>query len=232
MWQGRRKAITFSFDDGVTQDEKVIKILDDYGLKGTFNLNSGKLGLKGELDMGEKIVSHNKFSPERIQDMYKNHEVAAHAVNHPALWKLSEEEIIQEIEEDREALKALVGYDICGMAYPYGYMEDGDRVANIVAQKTKIRYARTVNCVRTFERQSNLIKFNPTMHFLESQAQAALIEEFLNMQAEEDKILYIWGHAYELDYKPNAWEEFEKLCKKISGKSDVFYGTNKQVLLF
>ena len=45
MWNGKKKAITFSFDDGVTQDIRVIKILNQYGLKGTFNLNSGFFGL-------------------------------------------------------------------------------------------------------------------------------------------------------------------------------------------
>ena len=41
MWNGKKKAVTFSFDDGVMQDIRVIEILDKYGLKGTFNLNKG-----------------------------------------------------------------------------------------------------------------------------------------------------------------------------------------------
>jgi peptidoglycan/xylan/chitin deacetylase (PgdA/CDA1 family) len=39
MWNGKKKAITFSFDDGVLQDIRTIEILDKYGLKATFNLN-------------------------------------------------------------------------------------------------------------------------------------------------------------------------------------------------
>ena len=38
MWQNKLKAVTFSFDDGVLQDQKMIDILDNYGLKATFNL--------------------------------------------------------------------------------------------------------------------------------------------------------------------------------------------------
>lgn len=41
MWNGKKKAVTFSFDDGVTQDIRLIEIFNKYGLKGTFNLNSG-----------------------------------------------------------------------------------------------------------------------------------------------------------------------------------------------
>ena len=35
-WQGKLKAVTFSFDDGVTQDKRLVEILNKYGLKATF----------------------------------------------------------------------------------------------------------------------------------------------------------------------------------------------------
>ena len=41
------KAITFSYDDGVTQDQRLIEMFDRYGLKATFNINSGLLGKAG-----------------------------------------------------------------------------------------------------------------------------------------------------------------------------------------
>ncbi len=37
MWNGKSKAVTFSFDDGNWQDKKVIEILDKY------NLNKARL---------------------------------------------------------------------------------------------------------------------------------------------------------------------------------------------
>ena len=43
------KAVTFSYDDGVTQDIRLIELFNKYGLKCTFNLNSARLGEKGEL---------------------------------------------------------------------------------------------------------------------------------------------------------------------------------------
>ena len=48
MWNGKLKAFTLSFDDGVTQDERMINLLNKYGLRGTFNLNSALLGANGE----------------------------------------------------------------------------------------------------------------------------------------------------------------------------------------
>ena len=44
MWNGKKKAVTFSYDDGVTQDIRLIEIFNRYGLRATFNLNSGLLG--------------------------------------------------------------------------------------------------------------------------------------------------------------------------------------------
>ena len=38
MWNGKKKAVTFSFDDGVSQDIRLIEIFNKYGLKGEKNL--------------------------------------------------------------------------------------------------------------------------------------------------------------------------------------------------
>lgn len=38
-----KKAITFSFDDGHTQDIRLVEMLNKYGMKATFNLNSGTM---------------------------------------------------------------------------------------------------------------------------------------------------------------------------------------------
>lgn len=38
---GKTKALTLSYDDGVEQDIHLVEIMKRNGLKGTFNLNSG-----------------------------------------------------------------------------------------------------------------------------------------------------------------------------------------------
>ena len=42
-----KKYFTLSFDDGLEQDKRVLELMKKYGLKGTFNLNSGMFGLQG-----------------------------------------------------------------------------------------------------------------------------------------------------------------------------------------
>ena len=44
-----KKYFTLSFDDGLEQDKRVIRLMRQYGLKGTFNLNAGLLGTRGEV---------------------------------------------------------------------------------------------------------------------------------------------------------------------------------------
>ena len=43
-----KKYFTLSFDDGLEQDKRIIALMKQYGLKGTFNLNSGLFGQRGE----------------------------------------------------------------------------------------------------------------------------------------------------------------------------------------
>ena len=51
---GKRKALTLSYDDGVEQDIRLMKIMDQHGLKGTFNISSGAYGPEGKkLEKGE-----------------------------------------------------------------------------------------------------------------------------------------------------------------------------------
>ena len=202
MWNGKKKAVTFSFDDGVTQDIRLVEIFNKYGLKCTFNINSGLLGLEGEL---------------------------FRTVNHPTLVGLDKERIIYEVEEDRKALEKLCGYPIVGMAYPNG--PNDDFVAGVIAENSPIRYSRTVTSTYSFAVQKeNLLRYNPTVHFSEDCFEE-LVDKFLASEREEDQLLYIWGHSYEMDAEYISWEEFERICKKLSGRKDIFYGTNKEVLL-
>ena len=54
-------------------------------------------------------------------------------------------------------------------------------------------------------------------------------EKFLKLETETPQIMYIWGHAYEFDVYPERWQQFEQFCEMMSKRSDIFYGTNKQV---
>lgn len=229
MWNGKKKAVTFSFDDGVTQDIRLVEILNRYHLKGTFNINSGLLGLPNQLVRNDVKINHTKIKASEVKTLYAGHEIAVHSLTHPTLVGLGEETIIRQVEEDRKALEGLCGYPIVGMAYPNG--PNDDRVAAIIANNSPIKYSRTVTSTHSFTVQKeNLLRYNPTVYYIEDCLEE-LVDKFLASESDEDQLLYIWGHSYEMDANLISWEKFEEICKKLAFRNDVFYGTNKEVLL-
>ncbi|MBQ8567408.1 MAG: polysaccharide deacetylase family protein [Clostridia bacterium] len=223
------KYLTFSYDDGVTQDLRLIELFNKYGMKCTFNLNSGLLGMDGYLDREGTRVTHIKVKPEDVKHIYAGHEVAGHGITHPCLPRLTEEKIIEEVENDRVKLSELCGYDVVGFAYPGGDVDS--RVSEIIKNKTGIKYCRTVISSHDFEIQKNLHEFRPSVyHHGEWDKLFELGEEFLNLKTDEKKVFYVWGHAYEFDIH-NSWDRFEEFLKMMSQSKDIIYCTNKEALL-
>ncbi len=228
MFDGLNKAVTFSYDDGVTQDRRLIELFNKYGLKATFNINSELLGTRNVLTYGGKSVQHNKVMPSEIASLYKGHEVAVHTLTHPMLPSLTEEEIIRQVEKDRENLSELAGYEVVGMAYPGGGVNFDLRVADIIEKHTGVKYARTTVHTFDFELQKDLYVFNPTVHHNNTERCLEMIDKFLSLETDTPKLLYIWGHSYEFDFNDN-WDFAEEMCRRLSGKDDIFYGTNREV---
>lgn len=232
MFKGKTKALTFSYDDGVTQDIRLIELFNKYGMKATFNLNSELLGKDGELLREGVVVSHTKNKPEDIRHIYDGHEIAVHTLTHPNLMRVSEDaEVIRQVEEDRIRLSQLCGYEVKGMAYPCGGACYDDRVISLLQEHTGVRYARTTNSTHQFDIQTKLLEFHPTAyHHTEMDKMFELGEAFLKQKADKPQVFYIWGHAYEFDIR-NEWGRFEEFLQMMSNRDDICYCTNKEALL-
>ncbi len=231
MFSGKMKAVTFSYDDGVTQDIRLIELLNKYNLKCTFNLNSEYLGNPGFLGWENRRISHYKVHPEHVKVLYEGHEVAVHTLTHPNLTQQTDEEVIRQVEQDRLNLSELVGYEVVGMAYPCGGVNNDDRVAEIIKNHTGIKYSRTITCTENFDLQDNLYRFNPSVYHLNFDKMMDLGQKFVELKTDKPQIFYIWGHSYEMDFDSDNWNKLEEFFQLISGKDDIFYGTNKEILL-
>ena len=229
--QKKLKAVTFSYDDGVTQDIRLIQLLNKYGLKCTFNLNSELLCKKGMLTRNDGKIAHYKVHKDDVRAIYEGHEIAVHTLTHPNLTKLEESEIIRQVEQDRLNLSELAGYEVIGMAYPCGGVNNDDRVAAIIKNNTGVKYSRTIESSNSFDLQENLFRFNPSVYHLHFDKMMELGKKFVELKPDKPQTFYIWGHSYEMDYESDYWVRLEEFFKLISGRDDIFYGTNKEVLL-
>lgn len=226
------KYLTFSYDDGVTQDIRLAELFHKYGMKATFNINSELLGKSGELIREGVRVDHIKVKPEDLRHVYEGHEIAVHTLTHPNLADITEKnEIIRQVEQDRMNLSELCGYEVVGMAYPGGGINYSDFASEIIRENTGVKYARTTVSSYDFAQQENLFQFKPTVyHHMEMDQMFALGEKFLLEKAEIPQIFYIWGHAYEFDIR-NEWGRFEEFLQMMSGREDICYCTNREALL-
>lgn len=220
-----KKAITFSYDDGVEQDLQLLEILNKYNLKGTFNLNTG-LDDKSNSWIYKECLEVKRLDLEKYVDAYKGHEIAVHTLTHPNLCTLDDESFEKEILEDRKNIERIFGTTAVGMAYPYGTYSE--KVVDKLRQYG-FKYARGVESSYNFDVQDNLLVFKPTCHHDDNRL-FELAEHFLKMEVDKPQIFYVWGHAYEFEGN-NNWDRFEEFCKLISGRGDIFYGTNAEVLI-
>ena len=232
MFNGKKKALTFSYDDNVTQDIRLIEIFNKYNLKATFNINSEKIGERNTLLINGKQISHNKNKKDDIKYIYDGHEIAVHTLTHPNLTGISDEkEIIRQVEQDRINLSEIAGYEVNGMAYPCAPPNCDDRVAEIIKNNTGVKYARNFYVTKDFEPCKDPYQYRGTLyHHNDWENLFEFGQRFLDLKTDTPKVFYIWGHAYEFDIFPERWEIFEEFCKMMSGKDDIFYGTNIEVI--
>lgn len=231
MFHGKMKALTFSYDDGVTQDRRLLRIFEKYGLRGTFNLNSGLFGSAAAFydEKKNRTFPHVRLRETEIAEVYAGHEVAVHSCTHPVLRNLPDEAIIREVEDDRKALSALVGYDVRGMAYPAGSGAGTPHVTEVIRANTPILYARTTVSTHTFDLPEDPLLWHPTVRHAEKDKALELAARFLALEPDTPQVFYIWGHAYEFE-RDDDWDWFDAFCRMISGRNDIFYGTNREIL--
>ncbi|MBE6546820.1 MAG: polysaccharide deacetylase [Ruminococcaceae bacterium] len=218
--EGRAKALTFSYDDGVKQDIRLVEILNKHGMKGTFNVNSGLYAPEGQV--------HRRMTEQAITELFKDsgHEVAVHAYTHPFLETLSPANITWEILKDREALEKQFGTLIRGMAYPYG--SHSNSVVEVL-RNCGIVYARTTVSTERFGIPTDWLRMPATCHHNNPRLME-LADKFITMSvSNHPQLFYLWGHSYEFD-DHNNWNVIEEFTDRMAGKEDeIWYATNIEI---
>jgi peptidoglycan/xylan/chitin deacetylase (PgdA/CDA1 family) len=219
--EGKTKALILSFDDGSIADRKLVKLLNDYSLKGTFHLNSNKLDTKGYL------------TKEEIKSLFNGHEVSVHSANHPGLAGMSKADIVYEVIEDRKELEKLTGIQVRGMAYPFGSY---DPIVLDAITGLGIEYARTVNDSYNFSIPKDFLVWHPSIHQFgkayfkpndpendkkELSQFYSLVSDFL--KSDTLSLFDVWGHSWENDGVGNRWIEMEQFFKQVANNKSIVY---------
>ena len=224
MFYGKNKALTFSYDDGVRQDARLAEIFNRYGMKCTFNINSGLLSPENRWVYRGADCIH--MTAEEIKASLAGHEIAVHGVKHLNLKELSGDEKEYELLQDKKDLEAVFGTSVYGMAYAFGAF---DEETKSIAKKGGLHFARTVRPTLNFDLQTDLLEFDPTCHHNEKTL-FELGEKFLALPDDKPALFYVWGHSYEFD-GDNNWSVMEDFCRMMHGKENIFYGTNSEVFM-
>lgn len=220
---GKSKVVTLSYDDGTVGDIRLMEIMTKYGLKGTFNINSG-LYLKED---ATSDAFNRRLKLSEAKSLYKNsgNEVAVHAYTHPYLEKLREPEAVNEIIKDKASIEENYGIIARGMAYPFGTYNQ-----NVIGalKNCGIAYSRTVKSTEKFDFPENWYELNPTCHHKNPKLMELARTFVEDSRLVPAKMFYLWGHTFEFD-RENNWEIMENFAEYIGGREDIWYATNIEI---
>jgi len=230
--EGKAKAVTLSYDDGCIHDMRFSDTITKYGLKCTFNLCGSSVG-KSEWSMTAQQAK------EYILD--RGHEIAVHGDNHKAPGKQKSVFGIKDVLDCRVNLENMFDMIIRGMAYPDTGITSYQNGANYESirhylKDLDILYSRSLAGDNDkFELPTDWYNWIPTAHHINPELMN-YIDKF-NLDYEEThkyiagrtpNLFYLWGHSFEFESNHN-WELLEEICRRLSGKEDVWYATNMEI---
>lgn len=222
---GKRKAVNFTYDDGVLQDVRLVQLLNRYGLKGTFNLNSELMEREFEW-IHESGMVVKRLSPPAVRYLYAGHEVASHTQTHPYMHDKSEAEIMQELSGDKRRLEELLGREVAGFAVPFDYYDE--QIAGCV-RASGFEYGRMSEesgCYDPWQKRyfwrAGIFHLSPGLdHY---------VDGFLHSK-EELALCQIVGHSYDLDAE-NLWDRMETIFRQIADDEDTLPMTHIELVRY
>ena len=222
---GKKKAFNITYDDGVLQDERFVALLNRYGIKGTFNLNSQLM--REEFSwIHPNGMQVKRLSMERARHLYDGHEIASHTLTHPYMHELPDQELYRQLKNDKDNLETFFEREVKGFAVPFDYYDD--RIA-ACAKACGFTYARKSEFTGNFTPCTDFFHWKTGIYHIDPDL-TGFVAEFLNTQ-EELAVCQIVGHSYDLDAE-NLWGTMELICAAVSGHDDIWFCTNAELVDF
>ena len=222
---GRDRAFNITYDDGVTQDLRFVELMNRYGLKGTFNLNS-ELMRQGFAWTHPNGMVVKRLSPDTALWLYRGHEVASHTRTHPYLENLSPEELGEELGRDKADLEEMLGLPVAGFAVPFHYY--GQEIADC-ARELGFEYARMSEFSHSYTPGTDWYYWKTGFYHIEP-GLTAFVGGFLDTE-EELAVCQIVGHSYDLDTE-GLWDTMDAILRRVSGDGRVWSCTNLELVRY
>ena len=205
------KIVSLSFDDGTIYDKRFIDLLNKYGLRATFNLNSGLKDFVWYYE--DKPI--RRLNLEESKEIYKGHEVASHSLTHPYFSSLDEKRQIREVEEDILNLEKIFSRKIEGFAFPF--IDQTEANIQVVKNNIDLKYIR---CSIFTEKILPKDRYHVGINALYDDKDIYEKLERYKSNILPNSLFVIAGHSYELEVK-NDWEKIEKLLKYLKENDEL-----------
>ena len=200
-------------------------LLNKYGLKGTFNLNSQLMEQEFEWVHPNGMVV-KRLSRNAVRHLYDGHEIASHTLTHPFLNDKSESELLWEIGEDKRRLEELFGREVAGFGVPFDYYDQ--RVADCVKQ-CGFEYGRMSEETRNYCPWEKPYFWRCGIFHLAPELDE-YVEGFFRTD-EELALCQIVGHSYDLD-AADLWDKLEQILKRVSEDEDILSMTHLEIVRY
>ena len=199
------KIFLISFDDGTVWDRRFVELLNKYGIKATFNLNSGLEDFVWQYE--DRFPVRRQILADTVE-LYRGHEIASHSLHHHWLNTLTPPQLSREVGDDCAALKQLFGLQEIGFGVPFTAC--GEREVKII--RKFVRYIRLSEFSDSFAPPAD--PYHIPIHALYNQPD---VRERIAAFAESDlpvALFVMAGHSYELEVLDH-WDYMEELLQYI-----------------
>lgn len=199
------KIFLISFDDGTVWDRRFVELLNKYGIKATFNLNSGLEDFVWQYE--DRFPVRRQILADTVE-LYRGHEIASHSLHHHWLNTLTPPQLSREVGDDCAALKQLFGLQEIGFGVPFTACNE--REVKII--RKFVRYIRLSEFSDSFAAPAD--PYHIPIHALYNQPD---VRERIAAFAESDlpvALFVMAGHSYELEVLDH-WGYMEELLQYI-----------------
>ena len=220
--------VTTSWDDGHPRDQRILRMLADRGLRGTFYLP-------------RQHPECGRIAEGLVRDLHAaGGEIGAHTLSHPDLRRLTPPMVVEEVRASKAWLEDVSGSEVVSFSYPFGRHDA--RITRLVAaagfcSARTLRYDRLQPPVDPFRtgisvQAADASPLLVARTWLDLRGPLAQLVDWVerarrafDVAFERHGAWHLWGHSWEIERNAD-WTRLERVLDYVAGRPGVRYLTN------